>query len=190
MMRDSKRFHYAWVVLGGTALAILAASGLRSAFGVFIQPMEAEFGWDRTALSLVASLSFLLNGASGPIVGRLADRWGARGGLARSGILVGVGALGAALIVSLWQLYATVGVIIAVGAGGAAPGVAAALAARWFDQRRGLAIGIVGGAMAGGQLLVVPLAMWLTVWWGWRTAFAALGISFLVIVLPLILVFV
>ena len=189
-MHGSRRFHYAWVALGGSALAILGASGLRSAFGVFIKPMEAEFGWDRTALSLVASLSFLLNGAIGPIVGRLADRVGVRKVLAASGILVGVGALGAALTVSLWQLYATVGVIIAIGAGGSAPGVAAALAVRWFDQRRGLAIGIAGGAMAAGQLLIVPLAMWLTVSWGWRTAFVVLGVGFLVVILPLILAFV
>ena len=87
------RVHYAWVVLGATAVALLAASGVRSAFGVFIKPMEAEFGWDRTALSLVASLSFLFNGASGPVVGRLADRWGGRVVLAASGVLLGVGAL-------------------------------------------------------------------------------------------------
>jgi MFS family permease len=189
-VRSARRVHYAWVVLAGTALAMLAASGVRSAFGVFIKPMEAEFGWDRTALSLVASLSFLLNGASGPIVGRLADRWGARVVLTASGVLLGVGALGAAAIVTLWQLYATVGGVIAIGAGGASAGVAAVMAARWFDTRRGLAIGIAGGAMAAGQLLVVPLAMWLTVSWGWRTAFAVLGIGFLVLVLPLVLVFI
>ena len=61
------------------------------------------------------------------------------------------------------------------------------MAARWFETRRGLAIGIVGGAMAAGQLLVVPLAMWLTLAWGWRTAFVVLGVGFLAIVLPLIL---
>src|SRR5262245_19788800 len=183
---DSKRVHYAWVVLGGAALAILAASGVRSAFGVFIKPMETEFGWDRTVLSLVASVSFVLNGASGPIVGRLADRWGARPVLTVGAILLGVGALGAALILTLWQLYVTVGIVIAVGAGSASAGVAAVLAARWFEKRRGLAIGIAGGAMAAGQLLVVPLAMWLTVSWGWRTAFLVLGLGFLAIVLPLI----
>ena len=107
--------------------------------------------------------------------------------LAASGVLLGVGALGAALIVSLWQLHATVGVIIAVGAGGASSGIAAAMASRWFDSRRGLAIGIAGGAMAAGQLLVVPLAMWLMLSWGWRTAFVVLGVGFLAIVLPLIL---
>ena len=85
------RVHYAWVILPGLSLALLAASGVRSAFGVFIKPMEAEFGWDRTALSLVAALSFVFNGASGPVVGRLADRWGSRMVLASSGVLLGSG---------------------------------------------------------------------------------------------------
>jgi MFS family permease len=91
MKRAAPRMHFAWVVLGGTAIALLATSGIRSAFGVFIKPMETEFGWDRTALSLVASLSFLFNGLSGPFVSRLADRWGARTVIVLSGVLLGVG---------------------------------------------------------------------------------------------------
>jgi MFS family permease len=187
LKRDTARVHFAWVVLGGTAIALLAASGVRSAFGVFIKPMEAEFGWDRTALSLVASLSFLFNGLSGPLVGRLADRWGARSVLICSSVLLGVGVLGAAMIVSLWQLYATVGVIVAVGAGCATPAVAAVVASRWFEERRGLAMGLAGGAMAAGQLLIVPLAMALTTSFGWRTAYAILGAGFLALILPVIL---
>jgi MFS family permease len=175
------------VILGATAFALLAASGVRSAFGVFIKPMEAEFGWDRTALSLVASLSFLLNGASGPVVGRLADRWGPRMVLAAAGVLLGVGTLGAAGVVTLWQLYATVGVIVAVGSGSATAGVGAVVVTRWFEARRGLALGITGGAMAAGQLLIVPLAMWLTVSWGWRAAFLVLGVGFLALMLPVVL---
>jgi MFS family permease len=179
--------HYAWIVLAATAFVLLAASGVRSAFGVFIKPMEAEFGWDRTALSMVASLSFIFNGGIGPVVGRLADRWGPRGVLAAASVLLGVGTLGAAAVVVLWQLYLTVGVLVAIGAGGATMGVAAAMATRWFDTRRGLVIGIIGGGVAAGQLLVVPLAMALTLAWGWRTAFAALGVGFLVLILPVIL---
>jgi MFS family permease len=149
--------------------------------------METEFGWDRTALSLVASLSFLFNGAAGPVMGRLADRWGPRGVLAGSGVLLAAGALGAATVVSLWQLYLTAGVLMAVGSGGIATSVTAAVAARWFDTRRGLIIGIFGGGVAAGQLLIVPLAMWLTLVWSWRVAFLVLGASFLVVMLPLIL---
>jgi hypothetical protein len=56
--RGLGRVHPAWVMLGATGVVLLAASGIRSGFGVFIKPMETEFGWDRTALWLVASLSF------------------------------------------------------------------------------------------------------------------------------------
>ncbi len=179
--------HYAWVVLGAVTVIMVAASGVRSAFGVFIKPMEAEFGWDRTSLSVVASLSLFLYGAIGPFVGRVADRWGPRGVLAVSTVLIGVGTLGTATVVTLWQLYVTAGIVTALGAGGAAMSVAAALAARWFDTHRGLVLGIAGGGMAAGQLLVVPLTMWLTVASGWRFTFVVLGVGFLVLIVPLTL---
>jgi len=54
------RIHYAWIVLGTVTLVILATSGTRSSFGVFIKPLEQEFGWDRTSMSAVAALSLFL----------------------------------------------------------------------------------------------------------------------------------
>jgi MFS family permease len=181
------RIHYAWIVLGAVTVLMLAASGVRSSFGVFIKPMEAEFGWDRTSMSAVAALSLFLYGAVGPFVGRLADRIGPRGVLSVAAVLLGVGTLGTAAVVTLWQLYLTAGFLTALGAGGVAMAVAASVAARWFDTRRGLVLGIAGGGMAAGQLLVVPLAMALTVTWGWRVTFVVLGVGFLVVVLPLAL---
>jgi MFS family permease len=184
---DQSRLHYGWVVLGTVTLLLLAASGVRSSFGVFIKPMEAEFGWDRTSMSVVAALSLFLYGAVGPFVGRLADRFGPRGVLAAAAVLIGAGTIGAASVVTLWQLYFTVGIITALGAGGIAPAVAASVAARWFDTRRGLVLGIAGGGMAAGQLLIVPLAMALTVSWGWRWTFVVLGAGFLLLIVPLAL---
>jgi len=183
--RRSGSVHYAWIVLGTVTLVLLAASGVRSSFGVFIKPLEAEFGWTRTSLSAVAALSLFLYGAAGPFVGRLADRWGPRGVLTGAAVLLGVGALGASAVASLWQLYVTAGIVIALGAGGAAMSVAAAALARWFETHRGLVLGIAGAGIAAGQLLVVPLAMALTVSWGWRLTFAAMGAGVLLLVLPL-----
>ncbi|MBI4609022.1 MAG: MFS transporter [Candidatus Rokubacteria bacterium] len=179
--------HYAWVVLAAATLVLLAAAGMRSSFGVFIKPMEAEFGWDRASLSMVASLSLLLYGAAGPVVGRLADRWGPRGVLACATALLAAGALATAQVGALWQLYLTAGILTALGAGGMAMSVAASLAARWFDTRRGLVLGVAGGGMAAGQLLIVPLAMTLTVSGGWRLTFVVLGAGFLLLILPLAL---
>ena len=179
------RVHYAWIVLGVSSVILLMASGVRTSFGVFIKPLEAEFGWGRTSLSVVASLSLFLYGAVGPLVGRLADRWGPRGVMIGAVLLLGLGAIATSSINSLWQLYLTAGIITALGAGGAAMSVTASLATRWFDARRGLVLGIAGGGMAAGQLLVVPVLMAITLSAGWRTGFMAAGIGFLVLVLPL-----
>src|SRR5919109_1365920 len=74
----ARRIHPAWIVLGALTVCMLFGAVLRAMFGVYIKPMEAEFGWTRSRLSGVAAISLLLLGAAGPFVGRLADRWGAR----------------------------------------------------------------------------------------------------------------
>jgi MFS family permease len=182
----TRRIHPAWVVLAGLTLCVLAGSGLRAVFGVFIKPLEAEFGWSRSALSGVAAISLLLLGAVGPFVGRLADRWGAQFVMVLALAVLGAGALGTAFVQELWQLYVTVGVLMALGAGGFAMTTASTIVARWFETRRGLAIGIVGGAMSAGQMLVIPLAAALTLGYGWRTSYLWLGIGLVVLVLPVL----
>jgi MFS family permease len=77
-MARPSRLHPAWTVLAALTVGMMAASGLRAMFGVYIRPMEVELGWSRGALSGVAAFSLLLLGAVGPFAGRLADRWGPR----------------------------------------------------------------------------------------------------------------
>ncbi len=189
-MSESRRIHPAWIVLGALAICMLASSGLRAVFGVFIKPMEAEFGWSRGALSGVAALSLLFLGAVGPLAGRLADRWGPRRVIGISLILLTAGAIGSAFIDSLWQLYLMAGVVMAVGAGGVNMSTGAAVVARWFEARRGLVMGVVGGAMSAGQLVVIPLAAALTFWFGWRTSYLALGVALPLLILPVAILFI
>ena len=144
--------HYAWVVLGALLVVILLGSGLRAMFGVFIRPMEATFGWDRADLSGAAALSLLLLGAAAPLVGWLADRWGGRRVILASVIVLGVGTLLTAQVTALWHVYLTAGVLMAVGSGGVSLSTAASIATRWFEGRRGLVMGLIGGAMSAGQL--------------------------------------
>jgi MFS family permease len=178
------RFHYAWTVLAAVTFVLLTGTGVRSAIGVFIQPMEAEFGWPRTTLSAAVALSLVLYGAAGPVMGRLADRWGPRGILTAGALLVGLGTVGAAFIQSAWQLFLTLGIVAAIGAGAAAAPVAATAVTRWFETRRGLVLGFVGAGMAGGQLLVLPLAMALASLLGWRHTYLVLGLGLLVLAVP------
>jgi MFS family permease len=178
-----RRIHPAWAVLGALTLCMLAASGLRAVFGVYIKPMEHEFGWSRGALSGAAAVSLLLLGATGPFWGRLADRWGPRRVVAIGLVLLGAGVVGSAFIQTLWHVYVTAG-LMALGAGGVALTTGSTVISRWFEARRGLAIGIAGGAMSAGQLVVIPLATGLTLAYGWRVSFLWLGLGLFLLVLP------
>jgi MFS family permease len=180
-----RRVHYAWVVLGALIVILIAAGGLRSAFGVFIKPIETELGWSRTSLSIAAALSLLLYGALAPFAGRAADLWGARTVFTASLGLMAVGALASAYMTRLWHLYVASGVLMALGAGGATLTSAVPLLTRWFDKRRGLVMGVAGAAMSAGQLVVIPLATWLTLTIGWRQSYIWLGLGLVVLILPL-----
>jgi MFS family permease len=189
-MRTGKPLYYGWIVLGAVVFVMLAASGIRAVFGVFIKPIEAEFGWTRAQLSGAAALSLFVLGAVGPMVGWLADVWGPRRVMLLSTIVLGVGAVLASFVGHLWQMYGTAGVLMAAGAGGLGIATTSTIAARWFVARRGLIVGILGGAMSAGQMLVIPFSMLLISLYGWRASYLWLGVGILVLTLPMILAFV
>ena len=117
----NRRFHPAWIVLGAVTVCLLASTGLRATFARLHQ---ADGSRDRLVAAarcpIAAAISLLLLGAIGPFAGRLADRWGPRRIIVASMALLGVGGVALAFVQSLWQLYVTAGVLMALGAGGAA----------------------------------------------------------------------
>ena len=178
---------YAWVVVGVLFFAQAMAMGVRGTIGLLVKPWEAEFGWDRAAVSLTASVGFVVYGVAQALSGRWADRTGPRVIFAASMALLGVGTLAVSSIVSLWQAYAVFGVLIMVAVGGASSPTSAVMVARWFTARRGLALGVVAGGSAAGQFVILPVMAALTEAVGWRTAFLWLGAGILLIALPVVL---
>jgi MFS family permease len=185
-----KRLYYGWIMLVAVVFVMLAGSGIRAVFGVFIKPIEAEFGWTRAQLSGAAALSLFVLGAVGPMVGWLADVWGPRRVMLLSTAILGAGTLLSSFVGHLWQFYISAGLLMAMGAGGLGMATSSTVAARWFVARRGLILGILGGAMSAGQMLIVPMAVVIIRFYGWRASFLWLGIGVLVLALPMILAFV
>ena len=190
MSETRKPLYYGWIMLAAVVFVMLAGSGIRAVFGVFIKPIEAEFGWSRAQLSGAAALSLFVLGAVGPMVGWLADVWGPRRVMLLATVVLGAGTMLSSFVGHLWQFYISAGLLMAMGAGGLGMATSSTVAARWFVARRGLILGILGGAMSAGQMLIVPMAMVIIRLYGWRASFLWLGVGVLVLALPLILAFV
>src|SRR5256885_7942633 len=120
-MPSPRRLHPAWIVLGALTLCMLASTGVRAVFGVYIKPIEDEMHWSRGALSTAAAVSLLLLGAAGPFAGRLADRWGPARVIVLALTLLGVGSIASGFVTKLWHLFVTAGGVIAVRAPRGAP---------------------------------------------------------------------
>jgi sugar phosphate permease len=174
-------FFYGWVVVALTFLAVLTAAGIRSAPSVLIHPLEAEFGWSRTAIASAASLNLLLYGLAAPAGGWLIDRIGPRRVILASLATIAAGLTGTVFIRELWQLILLWGVVLGV-ATGVTPSLGPSVATRWFVGRRGLAIGILTNANATGQVIFVPLIMAVIVASGWRSALMVMVASALVLI--------
>lgn len=162
-------FYYGWVVVVLSFLTNLTAAGIRSAPSVLIHPLEAEFGWGRTAVASAASLNLLLYGLAAPVGGWLFDRVGPRRVILGCLVSIAVGVTGAVFIRELWQLIFLWGIVLGI-ATGLTPALGASVASRWFVSRRGLALGIMTNANAAGQVIFLPLLMAVIVSNGWRSA--------------------
>lgn len=181
--REPKFFYgYLMVIVG--FLILVSMYGTLYSFGVFFRPVLMEFGWTRAITSGAYSLCFLLSGVVAIAAGRLNDRFGPRGVMSCSGLVLGIGYFLMAKIATIWELYLYYGVIVGVGMGG---GIAPSLStvARWFVKRRGLMTGMTIAGTGTGTLVMPLIASWLISTYNWRTSFTIIGIAVFILIVGL-----
>ena len=169
-------FFYGWFVVALCFFANLTVAGIRSAPSVLIHPLEAEFGWTRTEIASAASLNLLLLGLFAPLGGWLIDRVGPRRVILCCLTTTALGLVAVVFVRELWQLVILWGIILGL-ATGVTPALGPSVASRWFESRRGLAIGIMTNANAAGQVVYLPLLMTIIVFSGWRSALLAMAVA-------------
>jgi MFS family permease len=165
-----RNIHYGWVMVGVTFLTALVSAGAVGAPGVFIVPLQKEFGWSTAQISSALSIRFILFGLMAPFAAALMNRYGLRN-VTLAALLTVVSALVISLAMTqVWQLILLWGVVVGIGTGMTALVLGATIAARWFNARRGLVVGILTASAATGQLVFLPLLASVTEHMGWRTA--------------------
>ncbi len=178
---------YGWVIVGACFVILVMHTGLLYSYGVFFKYLIADFGWSRGATSGVHSLFMVVHGSFAIGIGWLADRFGPARVMAACAFIGGLGLALTSQINSLWQLYVTYGIIFGVGES-AGFTIATSTTARWFNKRRGLALGIVASGSGLGTMIMAPAAERLIVAFGWSTAYLVLAVAGWAIMIPSALV--
>lgn len=167
---NKRDVHYGWVVVAVTFLVMLVTAGAIGAPGVFIGPLEKEFGWRTDEISAALAVRFALFGLMGPFAAAFMNRFGVRR-VVLTALTIIASALAASLVMGeVWQLVLLWGVVVGIGTGLMAMVLGATVAMRWFSARRGLVLGLLTASTASGQLMFVPTLAKLTEVYGWRAA--------------------
>lgn len=164
-----------YAALGVIGITLALAYGTWYGYSVILVALLAEFGWSRSVLAGAFSVFTLVHGAANPLVGALCARFRPLAVSAAGGA-----AMGAALFADGWidsplSLYLLFGVLTAVAVAAAGWIPALVHVQREFQDRLGLALGIVSSGVGVGMMLIVPLTQVLIDAYGWRTAFRVLG---------------
>ncbi|WP_315714443.1 MULTISPECIES: MFS transporter [unclassified Bradyrhizobium] len=165
-----RNIHYGWVMVAVTFFTALVSAGTVGAPGVFIVPLQQEFGWSTAEISSALSIRFVLFGLMAPFAAALLNRYGLRNITLLAQLIVVSALLASLAMTQVWHLVLLWGVVIGIGTGMTALVLGATIATRWFVARRGLVVGILTASVATGQLVFLPLLASLTERLGWRVA--------------------
>src|SRR3984885_9505071 len=138
-----RNIHCGWVVVGVTFLTLLITAAAMGTPGVLIVPLEQEFGWSDAQISSALALRIMLFGLFGPFAAAFMNRFGVRRVIMVAMVLISAGLLASLAMTQIWQLVLLWGVVVGVGTGLTAMVLAATIATRWFNHRRGLVMGLL-----------------------------------------------
>lgn len=185
MKMKSNKLYYGWIIVAVVFICLAVSYSLRYSYSVLPVELEKKFSWTRAEIYTSLSITMLIYGGMGPLVGAILDRFGPRALYSSGALILCAGFFGMSQISALWQLYffSTM-----AGIGMAAVGIvpSSVLISRWFIRRRGTAIGIAACGTGLGMLVITGLIVpWIIDNHGFRAAYLFMALLAGLIVLPL-----
>jgi MFS family permease len=178
--------YYGWVLVVTLGVTTIVSYGTTSyAFGVLVVPIADDLGWARATIAGALSVSVLLAGVLGVPIGQLVDRYGARWVMAVGSLVGGASLLGLSQVHAVWQFYLLWGGGIGLATALTFYSVSFTVVANWFERRRGSAMAWLTTIGGLASPVYIPLTGWLVPTIGWRDTVVVLGLTQLLIALPL-----
>ncbi len=187
-MKNLAEFRRGYKPLLGAAIG--AGCGLSSigfyTHGAFAAAIATDTGWTRGAIQVGVSIMILAGAITAPTMGWVIDRYGARRVALFSLPMFGITLAGLSFATeSIWTYYAG-WVLMSIVAAGTLPTTWTRVVIDWFDDYRGIALGLTMGGTGLAATLAPGYVTWLIGLSGWRTAYVVLGGTIMIIALPVV----
>ena len=171
------------MVVVGAMVAFSSGPGQSFVFSIFIDSMIEDTGFSRSTISALYTVSTGMSALMVVVVSRQADRWGARSNLILVGVAFGAACFGMAFSAGLAAFYLSFAGLRALGQGSLTINTTL-LVNQWFVTRRGRAIALMGLGFPLSNAVLPPLSRFLIDNYGWREAYAVLGVLVMLLIIP------
>ncbi|MBN1491328.1 MAG: MFS transporter, partial [Phycisphaerae bacterium] len=180
------RFFYGWVMLPVATAGLIATSPAQTfGFAPFNPSLREAMGLSHSALTGAYMLGTLLAAIPLTYVGAAMDRFGARRTMTVVVFLMGLTCIGMSQVQGLVSLFVAFLLLRMLGPG-ALGLVAGNTLALWFSRRLGTVAGLRSMGMAVAIGVFPGLAFWLIHAFGWRWAYALLGLGVWAVMFPVL----
>jgi len=160
------------------ASILMITMGARQSMGLFVSPLNSHTGLGIATISLAMAIGQFVWGASQPIFGAMADRWGPVRVIALGAPLLAAGSVMTTLVTSQWGLIVALGVLSAAGAGaGSFSILMGATAQQLPPERRAFASGFINAGGSFGQFVFAPLNQAVMSAFGWMHALWMMAVA-------------
>jgi len=188
--RAETKLYYGWWIVGVLFILLFNTGGMGFyVFPVFIESFQKEFGWTLTQISVSAGIWAIVFGFSGPVIGFMIARFGARKIILTAAVVAGLANLLFASLTSLWMLYVATlisGFVVA----GTTLIPAQTLITNWFNKYRGRAMGLAMTGIGFGGFCLPSFNEYFIRTFGWREAWLFASFVLFVLLVPLIYFFI
>jgi MFS family permease len=165
-----------WPLIWTAAAILMITMGARQSIGLYLSPLNTATGLGIANISLALAIGQFVWGASQPLFGMVADRYGSTRVIAAGGILLAAGTAATPFVKTEAGLILTLGLMAAAGAGAGSFSLLIGATARHLaPQRRAFAAGFINAGASFGQFVFAPLNQAMIAMFGWVNALLAMA---------------
>ncbi|SDE40753.1 Predicted arabinose efflux permease, MFS family [Massilia sp. PDC64] len=166
----------AWALILAASAILMITMAARLTTGLFLSPLNTATGLGIASISFAMAVGQFMWGASQPVFGAVADKYGSMPVIVLGAVLLAGGLAATPFVSTQWGLLVTLGILSASGAGaGSFSILIGATAQRLPAERRAFASGFINAGGSFGQFVFAPLVQFLIQRAGWITAMFALA---------------